>query len=357
MPGVETSAAEPALFRAWPSLRGRVPWMSLGRFPTAVERLEGLVPPAVELWIKRDDRSGLLYGGNKVRKLEFILGEARAAGAHRLLTLGAIGSHHVLATAMYGREAGFSVEAVVFPQPLTPHVREQILADAALGLRFLPTSGYAGVPAAIVRARRGAGVAWVPAGGSSVSGTLGYVSAGLELGEQIERGELPRPDVVYVALGSNGTAAGLYAGLFSDPPIELVAVRVTDRLVASAGDVAALAHATERRLADALGLPTLARRGSRPWLRVRHEQFGGGYGHATPASDEAVAHAATLGLSLEPTYTGKCLAGLLADARSGRLDGKRVLFVNTYSGVDLSALVAAAPNPATLPPLIRRHFE
>src|SRR4051812_6441451 len=91
-------ADSPALFRAFPELSGRIPWLPLGRFPTPVARLPGLVAPSVELWIKHDDLSGTVYGGNKVRKLEFLLGEARARGARRLVTLGAIGSHHVLAT-------------------------------------------------------------------------------------------------------------------------------------------------------------------------------------------------------------------------------------------------------------------
>ncbi|HEY1586869.1 MAG TPA: hypothetical protein VGH63_14345, partial [Polyangia bacterium] len=146
---------EPALFRAFPSLAATVPWLPLGRFPTRVARVDGLVPPSVELWVKHDDESGTAYGGNKVRKLEFILGEARARGAARLVTLGAIGSHHVLATAIYGKQAGFAVDAVVFPQPLTDHVREQMLADVAAGATLHPTHGYAGVPLAVWRRRRG----------------------------------------------------------------------------------------------------------------------------------------------------------------------------------------------------------
>src|SRR5262245_61649799 len=113
LPGLDhtPSAGQPALFRAFPALAPRLPWLPLGRFPTAVARLDGLLPPSVELWIKRDDESGVAYGGNKVRKLEFLLGEARARGARRLVTLGAIGSHHVLATAIYGKQAGFAVDA------------------------------------------------------------------------------------------------------------------------------------------------------------------------------------------------------------------------------------------------------
>jgi 1-aminocyclopropane-1-carboxylate deaminase/D-cysteine desulfhydrase-like pyridoxal-dependent ACC family enzyme len=348
--------SEPALFRAWPALRERVPWTPLGRFPTRVARLTGLLPDAVELWVKHEDESGTLYGGNKVRKLEFLLAEARARGARRVATLGAIGSHHVLATALYGRQLGFEVEAVVFPQPITAHVREQILADCAAGATLRPTRGYLGIPAAVLRARRAPETAWITAGGSSVTGTLGYVSGGLELLEQVQAGALPRPDVVYVALGSNGTAAGLMTSLWTDIPVEIAAVRVSDRFVAGAGKVEKLARATAAHLTERLQ-GRWTRAGQPPVLRVIGDQLGAGYGHPTRASEAAVAAAAEAGLTLEPTYTGKCMAALLADARAGLLDGKRVLFLQTFSSVDLRPLVAGAPAPATFSPLLRRHFE
>lgn len=347
-----------ALFRAFPELAARVPWLPLGRFPTRVERVDGLLPPSVELWIKRDDESGIAYGGNKVRKLEFLLAEARARGAKRLVTLGAIGSHHVLATAIYGRQAGFAVEAIVFPQPPTEHVREQLLADAGAGASLVPTRGYAGVPLALWRRRRAPDAAWIASGGSSPVGTLGYVSAGLELLEQIGRQELPPPDVIYAALGSCGTAAGLLLGLSGAPtmpavPARVNAVRVVDRIVANASATRRLARRTAA---------LLAARGA-DWfyhcplaeLHVEHGQFGGGYGRATAASDAAVARAAAAGLVLEPTYTGKAMAALLADADAGRLDGKRVLFLHTFSSVDLAPLVGAA-TPESLLPALRRYF-
>jgi 1-aminocyclopropane-1-carboxylate deaminase/D-cysteine desulfhydrase-like pyridoxal-dependent ACC family enzyme len=346
---------EPPLYAAFPDLRGRVPWMPLGRFPTRVERVRGLAPDGVELWVKRDDESGVEYGGNKVRKLEFLLAEARASGATRLCTLGGIGSHHVLATAIYGAREGFEVEAVVFPQPLTAHVREQILGDAAAGALLTPTRGYMGVPLAVWRGRRKPRTAWIAAGGSSATGTLGYVNAGLELLEQIRCGNLPQPDVVYVALGSCGTAAGLLVGLRElGPALELVGVRVVDRLVSNAGKVSALAGDVLRLLAPEHGG---ARHAPAPRLRVEHGFFGGAYGRATAASESAVRDAAAAGVRLETTYTGKTMAALLADARAGRLNGKRVLFWHTYSGADLAPLLARAPKPEALPPLIARCFD
>ena len=351
---------EPALFRAFPALAKRVPWMPLGRFPTPVARLDGLLPPAVELWVKRDDQSGTFYGGNKVRKLEFLLADARARGGRRLVTLGAIGSHHVLATAIYGRQAGFAVDAVVFPQPLTEHVREQMLADVAAGARLHPTRGWLGVPMAVARLRCGDDAVWITSGGSSPVGSLGYVSAGLELLEQIAAGALPRPDVIYVALGSCGTAAGLLVGLAGAPSLprldaKLVGARVVDRVVSNE-------HATRRLAARTAAL--LAARGEHwfdhfqpPPFSVEHRFFGGAYGRATPASDDAVARAAAVGLLLEPTYTGKAMAALLADAAAGALDGKRVLFIDTYSSVDLAPLVASGPGVSALPASLQRYFD
>ncbi len=341
--------AEPALFTAHPQLAARIPWMPLGQFPTRVHRVEGLVPPSVELWCKRDDESGVAYGGNKVRKLEFLLAEARAQGKKRVCTIGGIGSHHVLATAIYGRQAGFEVDAVVFPQPVTDHVRAQLLADAAVGARLVPTRGYLGVPRAVWRTRGQPDAAWIAAGGSSVTGTLGYASGGLELLEQMKRGELPRPDVVYVALGSCGTAAGLLWSLWHDQAIELRAVRVVDRWVSGA-------RLTRRLAAGVDALLQVERSGQAPRLSVEHGFFGGAYGRSTPAADEAVQASGAVGLRLEPTYTGKCMAALLADARAGRLDGKRVLFLHTYNGVDLQPLIASSPGRDALPPLLQRHF-
>ncbi len=354
------AAASPALFRSFPALAGRVPWLPLGHFPTAVSRLEALVPPSVELWIKHDDASGAAYGGNKVRKLEFLLGEARARGARRLVTLGAIGSHHVLATAIYGRQAGFAVDAVVFPQPLNDHVREQMLADAAAGAALHPVRGFLGVPWRVYERRRGDDVVWISSGGSSPIGSLGYVAAGLELLEQIARGELPRPDVIYVALGSCGTAAGLLVGLAGAPTLprldaRVVGVRVVDRIVSNERVTRQLAARAAAHLA-ACGEDWFNHFHPPPFT-VDHRFFGGGYGRSTPASDAAVARAAGAGLTLEPTYTGKAMAALLADADSGALDGKRVLFVNTYSSVDLAPLVAAGPGIAALPPVLQRHFD
>ena len=333
----------PALFELFPRLASGIPWLPLGWFPTPLQRVAGLCPDSVELWVKREDQSGVVYGGNKVRKLEFVLADALARGAKRVVTVGGIGSHHVLCTAIYGRQLGLGVEAVVFPQPLNDHVREQILADLSVGAELRPTAGMVGVPWALWRARRAPHTYYIPGGGSSLAGTLGYLSCGLELSREVPF------DVTYGALGSCGMMAGLWAASCVAPGVgDVVGVRVVDRIICNRGRTKALAN----KMLGALRLRTR----HQPRLTVEHGYFGGAYGRTTPAAEAAVADAAKVGLHLEPTYTGKAMAALLAHARAGKLDGKRVLFMQSYSSADLGPILRTAPAPDSLPPLLRRCF-
>src|SRR5438034_603948 len=172
---------------------------------------------------------------------------ASARGRGRLVTLGGFGSHHVLATAIYGRAAGVPVEAVVFPQPITPHVLETVRAGAAAGLRFHPVGGYASVAPRVLALRARRRVGWIAPGGSSPTGTLGYVSAALELAGQIERGECPRFDVAYLALGSCGTVAGFLLGLgAAGLATRVIGVQVVNKIVCNRGVALRLARATRR---------------------------------------------------------------------------------------------------------------
>ncbi|HJZ85101.1 MAG TPA: pyridoxal-phosphate dependent enzyme [Polyangia bacterium] len=347
---------EPALFRQFPGLRGKLPWESLGSFPTPVARLRalGAAVGVPDLWIKRDDQSGTLYGGNKVRKLEFLLADVRRRGRGRVLTMGAFGSHQVLATALYGARLGLRVCALVFPQPPTDHARDTLLLSLGAGacLHRSPgplTSPVAG--AACAWRHRAEGLpAFIAPGGSTHIGTLGYVSGALELAEQVRAGTCPEPDLIVVALGSGGTAAGLLIGLrlagLTRPRV--LAVRVYDRFFTNRSATTRLANRTAARLRAAGGpdAGTFSRRD----LEVDHDFFGGAYGRPTPAAQAALARLRDLeGITLETTYTGKALAALIA--RAPALAGRRVLFWNTFNSVPTAAL--PRPDPATLPRALR----
>ena len=182
------------------------------QLPSPVRRLAVSATGEAELWLKDDSSIGTLYGGNKVRKLQAILPHARARGAKRLVTVGAAGSHHVLATSLLGSALGFPVLALLLPQPLSPHVLENLKVGLAAGLQTYPVASLAGVPLALARQLR-PGDYLIPAGGSGPIGSTAYYRAAGELAGQVDSGLLPSPDVIVLPFGSGGTAAGLLAGL------------------------------------------------------------------------------------------------------------------------------------------------
>ena len=272
-----------------------------------------------------------------MRKLEYLLGDARARGCSAVVTLGAVGSNHVLAAAVHAPRCGFRVRAAVYPRPSGRDTELAHRAALVRGaeVRIAPSRATLPAVAAALYARsalRGERPCWIPAGGSSAAGTVGYVAAAFELRRQIEEGLLPVPERVYLALGSGGTAAGLLAGFrLAGMATRVVAVRAARRSVANAGTVAALADATLARLARHGW-----RHGAAPFratdLTVIDDHYGDGYGRSTPRAAEAVALAAeTAGLILEETYTGKAMAGLIADLRAGAGAPRGpVLFWQTY---------------------------
>jgi 1-aminocyclopropane-1-carboxylate deaminase/D-cysteine desulfhydrase-like pyridoxal-dependent ACC family enzyme len=282
--------------------------LALGRYPTPVERISGLssAEPERELWVKRDDQTHDVCGGNKVRKLEWLLADARARGARRLITIGAAGSHHVLTTTYFGRREGLDVEAVLVPQPRTEHVVEVLRASIGLGLRAVParswTRGALTFALRMMTARTQSRI--IPLGGSSVNGSMGYVVAARELAAQVRAGALPEPDLCIVALGSGGTAAGLAAGFAAERmKTRVVGVCVSKPAWALRLHATMLARACARRAAD---------RPLRLRLTTDSRFLGAGYGHPTRESDEATRLAReTAGLELDPTYTAKAFAASL----------------------------------------------
>ncbi len=305
-----------------------------------VELLPGPTPVvqvADDLWVKREDLSGVLYGGNKVRKLEYLLGDALEIGGD-LLTMGAVGSHHVLATAVYGNQVGVRVHGVLFPQPDSPHARENARAIHAWCESVWAAHSRAELPLAWAKARLalrsfgGFPPVVVPMGGSNALGCVGWIGAGLEIARQVEGGELPCPDRVVVPLGSGGTAAGLLIGLrLAGLASEVLAVRVVPALTAHRVSVGLLVRRTLARLRP-LGFPPVETDG----LRIVGRQYGDGYGAPTPAGEAAIATARTWGLELDSTYSGKALAEVLATR------GPRTLFVDTVSSRPMAPLLATA---------------
>ncbi len=301
--------------------------LRLAQVPTPVEQVGGARP----FWVKREDRSSALYGGNKVRKLEFLLADARRRRLRTLVTAGAWGSHHALATSLFGVQAGFRVVPILVPQPPDAHVlaNRQRTHAAASEIVDLPHAALLPcvLPWVFARARRFGTVGWIPVGGSSPIGALGYVLAAHELRAQVDAGLCPRPAALVVPLGSGGTVLGLWVGLaeaFAQPPA-LFAVRVVGRLLATRPLLAWRARKLRAQLARWRGRP-IPRLGP---MHVVHDQSGTGYGHPTEAARRAQKQYGSLGLEL--TYGAKALAALL-ELAAGPFRGRPVLFIHTGPG-------------------------
>lgn len=279
--------------------------------PSPLVRLpdEGM---AAGLWLKRDDLDAPLLGGNKVRALEWLLGDVRAGDT--LLTAGGRGSTHVLATATHAARLGARTVAVRWPHDMHP-VAERVAEESRRRCAEVVDAGSLAAAFAIVVRRRlaarvgGRTLRWIPVGGSTAAGALGHVNAALELAEQIARGELPVPARIVVPLGSAGTAAGLLAGLaIAGLPTEVIAVRVVPRIAAGPRRTLRLAHAAAALIEQHAGGRSVPRaRGDR--LTVVHDAYAGAYGRplARGAGAAALLHAAA-GVALDATYSEKAAA-------------------------------------------------
>lgn len=303
--------------------------------PTPIQHLARLGDSlGVELHVKRDDLAGLGGGGNKLRKLEFLMGEALRQGADTVITVGALQSNHARLTAAVAARAGLQCELVLTRSPARDDEdyrhNGNVLLDRLFGARVhaLPAGADAGAFAAARRAeleRRGRRVYLAPLGGSSPTGCLGYAAAVLEIARQ-ERKAGWSFDHIVLPNGSGGTQAGLVAGhaaLGLDPG------RVRAYTVLAPAETAL--DTTRRLAADTLALlrPGLAL--AEDAVRIDGSQLGPGYGVPTEGMHAALSELArTEGLLIDPVYGGKAFAGLLADARAGRLArGARVLFLMT----------------------------
>lgn len=351
------------LFSRCPAMRERLPHVPLGVFPTPVERHEALERAlgVGELWVKRDDLSGEVYGGNKVRKLEILLADALRSGAREIVTFGGAGSNHALATAVYGQRLGFTVDLFLTPQPASAHVRRNLLLDAAFGARLHHEEHAAGAMRAaeayVAQRTEATGIPpyVIPYGGTNTLSVTGMMDAGLELVMQVFQGELPAPDAVYVAAGSLGTAAGIAIGLaVGESAAEVRAVRVTSDSVASQGVLDTLIEET-RDLICAMDTSCSCTVEITPRARLIEGYYGDGYGTPLPAAEEAVALARSAGLTLDGTYTGRAFAALVADAAAGDLADQRVVFWDTFDSHDFGAQVEGL-DASTLPAEFARYF-
>ena len=311
----------------------RFPRVRLAHLPTPLEPLPRLSEAlGVELWIKRDDCTGLAGGGNKTRKLEFLLGDAFEQGADTLVTQGAVQSNHVRQTAAAAVAHGLNCEVILEERTGSKAIdyvhNGNVLMDRLFGAGIRFVAGGSDMPAELeitaeqVRARGGRPYV-IPGGGSNAIGALGYVDCAREIVVQADELDLPI-DRIVTATGSAGTHAGLVAGLAvmgADIPVLGIGVRAPKPKQEE--NVLKLA----RQTAALLGRPEAV---TAELVVADCDYVGEGYGLTDEAVIEALKLAArTDGIVLDPVYTGKAMKGLIALARAGRFKDETVVFLHT----------------------------
>lgn len=331
------------LFDAYPELK-KIKRVGLGDFPTPLEPLNNLAKHLdckASLWIKRDDLSSSLYGGNKVRKLEFTLAKILDSGARSIITGGGLGSHMANATVAFAHQYGIPVHLVLLKQPINEHVRQNILFNAEHDAQMSYTNNKAVFCWRLLQDYLALGLKdgrlpyFIMPGNSQALSNLGYVNMAFELRQQIQDGDMTEPDYIFVSVGSCGTFAGLWLGLYlAGLKSQLVGVQVMDRYIANPRTIAKQVHKTcdylQEQSPDHFVRPKI-----RPeHFNLRQDYLGSGYGHATQKS-----HIAQKMLwqheqiALDPTYTAKTMAAMLEYAVLPENDNKQILFLHTYSSV------------------------
>ena len=318
----------------------------LAQLPTPLHRLERLSAALAgpDIWIKRDDQTGLATGGNKTRKLEFLIGAALAQGADIVLTAGAQQSNHCRQTAAAASRAGIGCLLVLAgDEPPRQRWTGNLLLDDLLGARIWWAGEKSPLEALddAAEAERAAGRSpyVIPYGGSNETGAAAYALAFQEMWDQVDELSQQEPfgfERIVFASSSGGTQAGLIVGAkscgFAGQVLGISVDKTGGHLRET---VQALLDPTAARLGLALDFGPQD-------IQINDECLGGGYGVLTPAEREAIRLVARLeGILLDPVYTGKAMAGLLGLIRRGEIGpGERVLFWHTGG---IPALFAYAP--------------
>ncbi|MFI5333277.1 MAG: 1-aminocyclopropane-1-carboxylate deaminase/D-cysteine desulfhydrase [Candidatus Babeliales bacterium] len=352
-PSAYQSSATNYLFEAYPTLCDTIPYISLAALPTPVQRLNNLSAVyGTELYIKRDDLTGghdelgnIIYGGNKVRKLEFLLAQAQALGASHVMTFGAAGSNHAVATAVHAHRLGMQ------PICMLKHQEPSLVVQQNLKMHLLCNSELH-YNASVGNRNLEALIAWlahlkkdgkapyiIPTGGSNAHGALGFVNAAYELKEQINQGFIPQPTHVYLPVGSCGTAAGLLLGCkAAGLNVHIVAVSVEPDTDFETG-VKKLFNKTNALLCSIdQSFPEYTY--SADDITIITNFAGPNYGVCTAEGNDATRIMRELeGIQLEGTYTAKACAAMLDDAQQHH--DRVILFWNTYCGADFSKQLEA----------------
>ena len=306
------------------------PRVALGLFPTPIQKLENVSRRfGANVYLKRDDLTGLGLGGNKVRKLEFLLADAKAQGAEVVFTTGGAQSNHAMLTAAAANRLGMKPILILKQRGVTARRGNQLLEHLmGTDVRFLDTDSYDDIYAEMDRVGKALGVPYykIPCGGSNALGSLGYVACAEEIA-----GQGMRFDHLVCAEGSGGTMAGLALGA----KLFLPGTKVHGMMV----DSDPFEEITLRLMKEAAALLEADLELTTADLALR-ELCGPGYAIPSEEGNEAVRLLAeTEGLFLDPVYTGKAFAGLVQMLTDGTVQpGENVLFLHSGGAGGLFAV-------------------
>ncbi len=368
---------EPILFKLYPNLKDKVPWIALlTNVPTPVERLTELEKyfnmEKGKIFIKRDGKNHPIYGGNKLRKFEFIFGKVIKNEKTGVLTTGGIGTNHGLACAILCHELSppLKCHLYLFHQPVTWHVQRSILLFDYFESKIHLGKGDIGtfIKSLFFKVFHPS-YFWMFPGGSplfgigSSLGIVGFVNALFELKEQIDQNLVPEPDIIFIAGGTVGTAAGLIAGC------KILGLKSKIHVVAVATSLTSNPSAVKR---DANKVIKYLRKKDKsiPKIKVVEEDFvfitgylGSDYGVKTLRGQSAVDKVHELegykkGFKLETTYTGKAMAAMFDYLKQEENKNKTFLFWNTYNSNDLDKYLKKTDfNYDKLPKKFHKFYE
>lgn len=366
---------KPELFEVFPNLEGKVPWTPiLTGIPTKVDRLteleQALDLTDTKVYIKRDDKDHHIYGGNKLRKFEFIFGEILKKKKKGIITLGGVGTNHGIACAIICKELGLKCDLFLSLQPLTWHVQRSLLLYDYFGAKLHFTKLFElGILKSLFFRLFHPKYYLMSIGGSpllgigSPLGSIGFINAILELKIQIDQGVLEEPDIIFVAAGSTGTAAGLTAGC------KLIGLKTKVHFVNVSRDIVVSPKVLMNTANKAIKY-LRKRDTSIPDVEVTEEDFkmikgylGSEYGVKTIRSQKAVdliseTEGKKKGFKLETTYTGKTAAAMIDYLKQESNEQKVVLFWDTYNSNDLDQYLRETGfNYKHLPKIFHTFYE
>lgn len=329
------------LFNEFPNLKEKVGHVSLATLPTPVHKLEklGTAIGASNLYIKRDDLSGIPFAGNKMRKLEFLFGDALKHEAIGVLTRGYAGSNFTCATAACAKQLGMPCTCLHIPQIPTAYLHRNLLLSLYNNAQLQLCSTSAEMDKVMMQKNKdfkektGRCLYFIPSGGSNDIGTIGFINAALELKNQIDQGLMPEPDYLYVTLGSCGTAAGLIIGA-KIAGLKTVIVPICiepddtpnqhkKKLEGLIQKATALLHNYDETFPLMEKIPDE--------IVINHDFAGPKYAFITKEDHAAVKLLFDLEqIKIDGTYAGKTFAAMLHDITTKNLKEKVVLFWDTF---------------------------